>query len=186
MQSAKRLSSEKIVNAAIKIIQAEEKGAVTFARVSKELGSKPQALYLYFDNQEKLLEEIAKKFFCDLFNSVINNIVGMSGEEAIIALAYATRDYCLANQGLTQVALLKIESSEVKKTAEPLVTLLHKLLESIYQEEKTRALIVRAIRNQIAGEILNESFGMFTNPAIARTESFEYGIRILLKSARTV
>lgn len=77
--TSRTLSKEKIVAAAVQIINNQE--SLTFTRLSKLLGTRSQAIYNYFPDVMAIKGAVAADFYNQLSQRLRVDLLGMSGKE---------------------------------------------------------------------------------------------------------
>jgi AcrR family transcriptional regulator len=136
------LDREKVVAAAVRIIDQEGYEALTLNRLAEEMQVKPPSLYNHIDGLPGLKRELALLSARRLRETFTEALVGKSGPEAVRALAQAYRHFVKSSPGLYQAG---IRSSAYQSDPE-------------LDEEQTHAV-------QLVGAVI-ASFGLKGNDAI--------------------
>src|SRR5512133_1847731 len=94
------LDTERVVDAASAIADAEGLDAVTLARVAGSLGVRAPSLYNHVEGHGGLLRGLAVRGVRELTAALRDAAVGRSGADALTATAAAYRAYAQAHPGL--------------------------------------------------------------------------------------
>src|SRR3954452_20752545 len=94
------LDTERVVDAASEIADAEGLDAVTLARVAGGLGVRAPSLYNHVYGRAGLLRGVALRGVCGLTAALRAAAVGLFGADALAAPARAYRVYAGAHPGL--------------------------------------------------------------------------------------
>lgn len=171
------LSKDRIIQAAVAIIEAG--GTPTFSTISRQLGSRSQALYPYFANQTELSFAIFDWVARQLNDQLKTELFGLSGREGLIALAVAMRREGLAHVRLTQY-LLSIPrdtaNADMQQGTDLFRDLLDGMIRPVYQHSRVRLLAARWLRDLIVGDVVNIGAGWFIDQEISADDSFELAL----------
>ncbi|GAB5057182.1 TetR/AcrR family transcriptional regulator [Companilactobacillus alimentarius] len=182
--TVRTLSKEKIILAAIKIINTQE--TLTFTKLSRLLGTRAQAIYNYYPDVTALKVAIADHFYDRLTQRLQADLMGLSGKEALKPFAHVSVQFSLSHFLVTQ----QILSIPTKKTHDKdldsrfLVVdhILNDLLEPLIKDSKYQLIISRMLKNLIVGEIIHVGNDRFSNQKILSRDSFDKMLDITLFS----
>ncbi|KRN19449.1 hypothetical protein IV79_GL001502 [Pediococcus claussenii] len=183
LKQKRDLSSEKIIQATIKIIEKRGAEAATFRNIADVLECKTQALYFYFKNNRDLLIGVAQTYFKEMNAEIGRSCVGLIGDEAIIELALTIKDFSLKhkNVGVAVFRIPKItEDPETELIFKEISNTLKKYIGDFVKDEREILVIARGVRDLILGEVINESVGWFKNPMITQDDSFTWNLRQIM------
>lgn len=175
MVQKRDLSAEKIIQTATDLIKADGADAATFGNIAKALNCRTQALYFYFKNHNDLLLGVATNFFATLNHEVQTACFDLNGREALIKMATTIRNYGRQNLDLSLAVMrtsgLPDHLSAFNETRH-LSEMMQRYIGDFVSDPVQQLSISRGVRAMIIGEVVSESVGWFTNPAIDRDDSF--------------
>lgn len=182
--TSRTLTTEKIIQTAMSLIEAQK--PLTFSNISRELGTHSQALYNYFPDVSALSASIDETYNAGLVNKLQQQLLGLSGEAAILKFATISRQYALEHFKITQFVLaipqeLLNEDTMKAPSSEQLKNILHQLLQTMHIDEWHRLNAARMIRNLIIGEIVNVGRGWFTTESVKESDSFKQMLLVALR-----
>ncbi|MTV81844.1 TetR/AcrR family transcriptional regulator [Secundilactobacillus folii] len=181
--TSRTLNPEKIVRTAMQLIN--EQIPLSFTNISKQLGTRSQALYNYFTDVKSLNVAIAKLYSTDLFNFLQSALIGISGKAAVIRYAISVRNYSLEHFRIAQFVIStpreQLQANQADASDWSIRNLLNQLLDTMSLTPTQHLNASRMIRNLVIGEILNVGSGWFKNETVAETASFERMLTVGLK-----
>jgi AcrR family transcriptional regulator len=169
------LDTERVVDAAARIADAEGLRALTLARLAGELGIRPPSLYNHFEGRrEGLVRALAVRGVRELTAAMRDAAVGRSGTDAFMATARAYRAYAQAHPGLyaAGVAAPDGDDAEHRASAQESVDVVFAVLRSWNLEGDDAVHAARAFRSAVHGFVALEAAGGFAIP-VDLDESFE-------------
>ena len=124
------LDTERVVDAAAAIADADGLDAVTLARVAGGLGVRAPSLYNHVDGRAGLLRALALRGVRELTAALREAAIGRSGTDALAATARAYRAYAIAHPGLyaASVAAPAPEDAEHRAAAQETVDVVYAVL----------------------------------------------------------
>jgi AcrR family transcriptional regulator len=160
------LDTERVVDAAARIADAEGLDAVTLARVADGLGVRPPSLYNHVDGRGGLLRALALRGVRELTAALRDAAVGRSGADALTATARAYRAYAHAHPGLyaASVAAPAPDDPEHQAAARETVDVVLAVLRGWSLEGDDAVHAARAFRSAVHGFVLLEAAGGFGIP----------------------
>ena len=168
------LDSERVVDAAARIADAEGLDAVTLARVAGVLGVRPPSLYNHVHGRGGLVGALAVRGVRELTAALRDAAVGRSGTDALIATARAYRAYAGAHPGLyaATVTAPAPDDAELRAAAQETVAVIFAVLRAWSLEGDDAVHAARAFRSAVHGFVVLEAGGGFGLP-VDLDESFE-------------
>jgi AcrR family transcriptional regulator len=168
------LDTERVVDAAARIADAEGLDAVTLARVAAELGVRPPSLYNHVEGHGGLLRALAVRGVRELTAALREAAVGRSGADALGATARAYRAYAHAHPGLyaATVAAPAPDDPEHQAAARETVDVVFAVLRGWSLEGDDAVHAARAFRSSLHGFVGLEAAGGFGIP-VDLDESFD-------------
>jgi AcrR family transcriptional regulator len=160
------LDTERVVDAAARIADAEGLDAVTLARVAAELGVRPPSLYNHVEGHGGLLRALAVRGVRELTAALREAAVGRSGADALGATAHAYRAYARAHPGLyaASVAAPAPDDDEHQAAARETVDVVFAVLRGWSLEGDDAVHAARAFRSAVHGFVGLEAAGGFGIP----------------------
>lgn len=103
MAQKRTLDLDKILDKASELIQKDGLAKTTFPTLAKALGVRSQSLYHYVSGRKQLLSLVGARQIKLLHHELVENLMGMSGEEALLEFADITRNFILASPALSSI-----------------------------------------------------------------------------------
>jgi AcrR family transcriptional regulator len=168
------LDTERVVDAAARVADAEGLDAVTLARVAEGLGVRPPSLYNHVDGRGGLLRALALRGVRELTAALRDAAVGRSGAEALVATARAYRAYAGAHPGLYAATVVAPapDDPEHRAAAGETVDVVFAVLRGWKLEGDDAVHAARAFRSAVHGFVVLEAAGGFGIP-VDLDDSFE-------------
>jgi len=168
------LDTERVVDTAARIADAEGLDAVSLARVAAELGVRPPSLYNHVEGHGGLRRGLALRGVRELTAALRDAAVGRSGADALTATASAYRAYALAHPGLygATVAAPAPGDAEHMAAAQETVDVVFAVLRGWSLEGDEAVHAARAFRSAVHGFVVLEAGGGFGIP-VDLDESFQ-------------
>jgi AcrR family transcriptional regulator len=168
------LDTERVVDAAARIGDAEGLDAVTLARVAGVLGVRPPSLYNHVEGRGGLLRALAVRGVRELTAALRDAAVGRSGTEALTATAHAYRAYAHAHPGLyaATVTAPAPDDAEHQAAAQETVDVVFAVLRGWNLEGDDAVHAARAFRSAVHGFVVLEAARGFGIP-VDLDDSFE-------------
>jgi AcrR family transcriptional regulator len=160
------LDTERVVDAAAAIADAEGLDGITLARVARGLGVRAPSLYNHVDGRAGLLRALALRGVRELTAALRDAAVGRSGTDALGATARAYRAYAGAHPGLyaAGVAAPGADDAEHQAAARETVGVVYAVLRGWELEGDDAVHAARTFRSAIHGFVLLEAAGGFGIP----------------------
>jgi hypothetical protein len=182
--TARTLSKEKIVSIAVEIINNQE--TLTFTRLGKLLGTRPQAIYNYFPDVMALKVAVANDFYKQLAQRLEVDLLALSGKQAVKTFANVSVQYSLSHflvvKQILSIPKDKLNSDDLNNGYMMIHKILNELLESLVDDKKSQLIILRMLSNLIIGEIVNDKNNRFDRNLMSARDSFDKMLDITLLS----
>lgn len=111
-QKRRSLDLNKIIEKAIELIRDEGLTQTTLPALAKALGVRSQSLYHYVSGRKQLLSLVGASRIKLLNQHLVENLMGLSGREALLTFADVTRDFILNDPALSSILYHLNEYSE--------------------------------------------------------------------------
>ncbi|MFD1418483.1 TetR/AcrR family transcriptional regulator [Companilactobacillus keshanensis] len=182
MTQKRDLSAEKIIQTAKDLILNGNADAATFSNIAKKLDCKTQALYFYFKNRYELNSAITQDYLKSLTETLKDECLGYSGKEGLVKMAKVMREFGLENLSLSLLAIKSsdLTNKEYFKYIIEINSMMKRFMNVFIQDNAKQMTITRGIRGLVIGEVVSESVGLFHNPLIKNTISFEENLYKIL------
>ena len=177
------LSKQKIIETSVSLIESGSE--LSFSLVAQQLGTRSQALYSYFSNQQELSYCVVAWAINQVSQQLQQKIFGQTGIKGIIALATEFRSLALKHFKLTQLVLKMPRTNaypEVTAAFEQLRSLINQLLATEYSDPKQQLLASRYLRDLTIGDIVNVGTGWFADKSLPADKSFPKMLEQVLKN----
>jgi AcrR family transcriptional regulator len=157
------LELKTILETAAKIADESGLAEVTLANLAKELNIRPPSLYNHFDGLSGLHENLALYGIKQLYNSLVNEAVGLAGEEAVMILAKAYVDFVRRHPGLYEatISTQNVMNEEFHEVGNNIVDLTKRVLKAYGLEGESAIHAVRGLRSILHGFSSLEQKGGF-------------------------
>jgi AcrR family transcriptional regulator len=173
------LTTERVVEAAARLADAEGLEDLTLQRLARELEIQPSSLFNHIAGLPNLRRQLQLRGLREMTARVARACVGRAGDDAVIAAAQATRDYAHEHPGVyaaTQPAGQLQGHPELEEAAAEFVDIFFDAVRQ-YGFEGTEAVhAVRGLFATVHGFIMLERVGHFGMP-IDIDESFDWLMR---------
>lgn len=181
---SKSLSKSQIISAATKLLRDQQ--PITFSNLARQLAVRSQTLYNYFPNIRAVKIAMVEALYNDLSKELHEQLIGVSGKEAIMKFMLTTRQFGLDHYYLVRL-LLSIPGSELResKQQQEIVAqqraFFHTLLAPFAMTKEEETIFQRTLRNLLIGEISNVGSGWFHDPQPSAQDSFQIMVGSVIK-----
>jgi AcrR family transcriptional regulator len=160
------LDTERVLDAAARIADADGLRAVTLARLASELGVRAPSLYNHVEGHGDVLRALAVRGVRALTGALRDAAVGRSRADALAAAARAYRGFAHAHPGLyaASVAAPATGDPEHRAAAQEAVEVIFAMLRGWSLEGDDAVHAARAFRSAVHGFVLLEAAGGFGIP----------------------
>ncbi|GFZ26311.1 TetR/AcrR family transcriptional regulator [Lactobacillus corticis] len=170
------LSKAKIIDASIELIRHDQ--PLTFSDLARKLGTRPQALYLYYPNVAALKRAIAKDAETKVVAQIKEQVGVLTGKDAVKQIISASCELGLKKPRLSAFIVTMVQ--EDKNTPTEYETLLDQYLAVSYKQEKVRVLAKRSLMNVVVGELVNVGTDRFHLTIIDRKQGLKWMVDTLM------
>lgn len=181
--SRRRLDHEQIIQQARQIVFDEGVLALTLPRLSKELGIRSQSLYNYFKNLDDLIEQLGARFLEDLYQQLIEGLVGYTGKQAFRKYAEIAHTYFESQNRMVELFYhihnYSTDSSFYSAMAK-ILDLLNKLVHSVHLKHMDEDAYVQTLISSVLGFILIEIMGFLPTDERTSHQQFEQLLELQL------
>lgn len=177
-----QLNRDIVIEKAAELIETVGFDDMTLSCLAEELGIKSASLYNHIDSLKDLRSGLAAKSMQLLGEECRNAVVGKSGDEAILAMAYAYRQFAKKKPQLYKAFMQNslLSQEERTKSGALLTQTLDKLLEPYGYNEKEALHIARGVRAFLHGFVYMGEEGFFKSTKASVDTSFEYLMKELI------
>ena len=168
------LTTEIVMDTAMKIADKEGLGQLTLSRVAEELGVRTPSLYEHVEGLDGLIKHLRLKGFRLLSQQLQRSVIGVSGDDAIRGFADSFRHFVKEHPA---VYSLTVESDirdgeEIQSAAEEIIDTIQAVLKSYGIDKEQLVHATRYLRSVMHGFISLEMFGGF-GLKVSIDESFD-------------
>lgn len=103
MAQKRNLDLDKILDQATKLIDEKGLSATTLPALAKSLNVRSQSLYHYVSGRSQLLSLVGAREIKVLRHQLVDNLIGLSGRDALLKFADIVRNFLLNNQALSSI-----------------------------------------------------------------------------------
>ena len=103
MAQRRNLDLNKIIETASQLISNEGLAGTTLPALAKALGVRSQSLYHYASGRKQLLSYVGASRIKVLHRRLVDNLMGLSGKDALLKFADITRDFVLRDPALSAI-----------------------------------------------------------------------------------
>jgi AcrR family transcriptional regulator len=153
------LDPEVVVRAAADLADTDGLEALTLARLAATLGVRSPSLYVHVDGLDDLRHRLAERAAVEFGDVLREATVGVSGAQAVRALANAYRGWALAHPG--RYAALQPAADYLSAAAQRLVETVYAVLRGYGLVEAEAIHQTRALRAALHGFVTLEAGGGF-------------------------
>ena len=181
------LTKEKLVDAAIDIINQDGLSSLSIASLAAKFKVKSPSLYNHIDNLEDLQQAIILRGIKRLSQIGQKAAVGRAGYDALNAVATAYREFAKSQPGLYEITLRSNagQDAELVAAEKEAIEIFIGILRGYNLEEEQALHAIRSIRSSLHGFIALEIQGGFGLP-LDIEDSFNYHLQILDYGLRTI
>lgn len=160
---------------------------VTLANLAKKLNIRPPSLYNHFDGLPGLRKQMAIYGLNMLYEEFSNAAIGVSGEEAVLAIGKSYVAFARNHPGIYESTLVAPEpdEEEVNRAAEKIVNLFVRILKAYPLEGDLALHAVRGLRSIVHGFTSLEHLGGF-KLSLDLDESLTITIKAFLAGIRSI
>ncbi|MFC0186805.1 TetR/AcrR family transcriptional regulator [Fictibacillus aquaticus] len=181
------LDLDKVVEAAVEIVDNEGFGALTLAILAKKLNIRTPSLYNHIDGLPALKQKIAVFGLEKLFSVMEEASKGRTGDAAIMSVGIAYVNFVRSHPGLYEAGFkpADLDSEEQMAAGAKIVELSLKLLRSYGLNERDAFHAVRGLRSLLHGFASIEQGGGFAMD-FDRDESLRFTLERYLAGLKSM
>jgi AcrR family transcriptional regulator len=159
---------------------------LTLAAIAEKLGVRTPSLYNHIDGLQGLKREMAVYAVRELTAKITQAAIGKSGDDAIVSILLAYREFAQERPGLYESAIRTNDSddTELQAATLDLVSVMIKVLAPYNLTEDNAIHAIRTLRSIAHGFISLEATGLFKGRLRARpldpAESYRIMIEVFL------
>lgn len=163
------LDTETIVQKASELADKDGLDAVSMATLASSLGVRPPALYHYFAGLAGLRRRLSLLGLREVETRAGRAVMGKAGDEAVLALAHALRDFANDHPGLYEAASRAPdpEDREWQAAGREVVEIMVRALSAYRLSDDATRHVVRMLRSIVHGCVSLEHIGGFGLPLVA-------------------
>src|SRR6185312_11056953 len=161
-----RLSRASVVRAAADLIDGEQRPELKLADLADRLGVRTPSLYNHIEGIDDLQASMALYGTEELGRRIGRAAIGLAGDEAILSVAVAYRDFAREHPGLYQFTLRAPASGEASRVAvsDEIIDVLKKILDPFCLSEEDAIHVIRGLRSLMHGFVALELANGFGIP----------------------
>ncbi len=186
MPARKRIDRERVLEVSIALADEHGFNAVTLASVAEQLGIRIPSLYNHVSGLPGLRYELSLWGVRQLGESMRRSAVGKAGDDAIMSMADAYRDFARAHPGVYTATLRAAtpDEPELAAASQELLDVVLAVLAPYGFSPDNRLHIVRGLRSVMHGFVDLEIAGGF-GLALDRDESFRQLVALFVQGLHT-
>jgi AcrR family transcriptional regulator len=160
------LDFETIVKKAAELADRDGLGALSMATLASHLGVRPPALYHYFAGLAGLRRALALLGIQEVSARVGRAVMGLAGDDAVLALAHALRDFAQEHPGLYEAAsrFPDPDDHEWLAAGREVIEIMVRALSAYHLSRDEARHIIRMLRSIVHGCVSLEHIGGFGLP----------------------
>jgi AcrR family transcriptional regulator len=174
MTQKRNLTREKIIQTTFLLADENGLSQVTFTKIAEKLNIKYPSLYNHFANIDELKIRMTAYLLDKLNTTLMQRLIGKSGENAIREFAYVYRDFAFENKttyGLF-MSIPSTQDEEVLLLARRMSDIIHQVLDFYIKDETLIIHKSRALRSLLHGFVSLHFLGYFQHP-VEEEDSFQ-------------
>lgn len=172
------LNTAAVVDAAAKLADKEGLDGLTLSRLAAQLGIKPPSLHKHIDSLDSLRRELALRGLREANQRMTRGAVGRSGEDALLGIGRAYREFAGEHPGLYAASLRMPQKADPEwaKAGEEAVATAVAVMAGFGLRGADALHATRAVRAIIHGFVSLEAAGGFGLP-LSMEESLDRLVR---------
>lgn len=159
-QKRRSLDLNKIIEKAIELIRDEGLTQTTLPALAKALGVRSQSLYHYVSGRKQLLSLVGASRIKLLNQHLVENLMGLSGREALLTFADVTRDFILNDPALSSILYHLNEYSEQDAINQEILNIIN--LGERLNLKKDNAISLHALIGAVLGYVFLDKSSSFS------------------------
>lgn len=157
------LTPEKVVDAAVAVVDAEGAPSLTLGAVADRLGVRTPSLYNHVDGLDDLRRRLTVRALAELRRRLERAAVGRSADDAVRSLAVAYRRFAVEHPGLyaATVPTSEVDDEAIRAAGAEALTVVIASLQAFGLEGDDTVHAARTIRSAVHGFVSLELAGGF-------------------------
>ncbi|MCD2256133.1 TetR/AcrR family transcriptional regulator [Agrilactobacillus fermenti] len=177
------LDKQKVMAEAAALVKESGFEKLTFPKLAKRLDIRSQSLYNYFKNTNDLIESMGQNFMDDLYQVIIQELVGLTGKAALRSFGEVIHSYFRA-QGQLVTIIYYIQNygqnSAFRQAMAKILNILDQLVQTLELSKQEQIAFARSFSSAIIGFTAIEIMGYFKPEDQDPDQSFEHTLNLLL------
>ncbi len=182
MARKRGLDRADVLAAALTIVDDEGLDALSLTAVAAALDVQPPSLYSHVDGLHGLLDSLAVDVTAEFGETLRDSVIGISGDDAVVAFAHAYRNWATRNPGRYELSLRRIDPDEKRIAGRGAIQTMDRVLAAYGLSKGEATSAGRSLRAALHGFATLEaadSLGRGSND-----ESFDYMVRLFIDGVR--
>ena len=182
----KGVTRDSVIHTAVEIVERDGLAGFSMHVLAGELGIRTASLYKHVAGLDDVITEIGS-YALRLLKSDIETAIGdLHGDEAVMALAVAYREYAQNHSELykTILNMQKMDNETLSKDASILAELVVDVLDDYDLTQKEKSHWQRILRSFMHGFITHEEAGYFIHYDADKEDTYLIGIQCFLDGMR--
>lgn len=159
MAQRRSLDLDKVIEKATELIRDQGLAKTTLPALAKALGVRSQSLYHYVSGRKQLLSLVGASRIKVLNHHLVENLMGLSGREAILKFADITRDFILNDPALSSILYHLNEYSEDDAINQEILNIIN--LGQRFNLKKDNAVSLHALIGAVLGYVFLDKSSSF-------------------------
>ncbi|MDD7794256.1 TetR/AcrR family transcriptional regulator [Clostridium sp. 'White wine YQ'] len=170
----RNLTKEKIIEVSFSLADEIGLSKVTFPKIAEKLGIKYPSLYNHFTNMDDLKTKMTIYLLKKFNITLMQKLIGRSGEDAIREFANSYRDFALKNKTAYWLFtnIPETRDEEVINLANETKNIVHQILSYYVKDDELQVHKSRILRSLLHGFVTLHSVGYLQGP-VSIEESFK-------------
>ncbi|WP_261806429.1 TetR/AcrR family transcriptional regulator [Lapidilactobacillus luobeiensis] len=162
MTKRKSLTQAKVLAVTESLIEEKGLTELTLRDVADALSIRPQSVYNYVTSLAELLDLVGAEFVNEVTATVVQELVGVSGKEALLVFAHEFRQATRGHAELAPV-LLDLNNRQSPQTHTALNRLYHSVFRPLQLENDDVCAGTTLYRSALFGFVVQETGGFFAS-----------------------
>ncbi|MDR2976162.1 MAG: TetR/AcrR family transcriptional regulator [Streptococcaceae bacterium] len=173
-----KITQEKIVDAALDVAGERGLSNLTMKDIAAQLGIKTPSLYNHVASLGEVRELLTQRALIELTEVMKDAALGLSGKEALYAMAYKYRGFALRHPSLYDSVqwVGRSKSEKTSELSEKFLQIFEKILAPFSLTFEKKIQIIRVLRSYLHGFVVLDF-----EVDVDVEESFEYGLRLIIE-----
>ncbi|GEO70780.1 TetR/AcrR family transcriptional regulator [Levilactobacillus acidifarinae] len=182
MVKRRTLTREKVLVQANQLITEHGIDHLTIRELATALDVRPQSIYNYVSSLNDLVDQVGLDFVQRLGERLLEQLVGLAGNQALMVFAREMRRTCQQQPQLAMRLLNPSELADLTRTHAALVTLYRRMFASLHLEDhgQTRLAEVTLYRSALFGFIVQELGGFLRGTPAQLDQRFDQTMQLAI------